>query len=1018
MKIAFLSVLFNKYLFLSMKSKKDKDTFVRYLNLDYSKLAPMTLSKPVLYPFLFRVQWLKVTLFALGLTAFQQVSGQGWEIYFGGNADDFAEAVITTANGGYLVVGYSESFGDDNDMDVYVLRTDIDGQEIWSTPIDEGFVEHGYDVIRASDGGYIIVGDIRRTQLDDVDVYLLKIDENGNLIWSRQYGGDQRDQGFAVTSTPDGGYAVVGRTASFGNGEEDVYLIKTDVNGMEQWSKTFGNTDDDEGKDIITFDGGLAIVGAIRTPTGGGGQPLVKPDVFLLLTDENGNEINNHTYGGDGFDEGWALAKTLDGGLIITGSKNDSPDLWLIKTDQNGEMVWSKTLGGDLGDLGKDVIQLKDSSYVAVGITELTPSNAEVFLVKVDANGNELWTNALGRNTHFDDGVSIQQTPEGGFILTGINSLSTVFFNDISLIKTDSSGNVFTSYLQGKVFFDEDAECDFDEGETALQDWLIMASGEQTFFGTTDVNGNYCFRVDTGSYDVTLLPKNTYWNICEGTISDVQIHEFYDTTFVNFPVKDSIACPLLEVDVSTPFLLPCSTRDFTLSYCNNGPASADSAYVEVMLDADLIFNSATLPVASQQGNSYVFDLGILEVGECGNFQVNATLSCDAVPGQAIFVSAHIFPDTICAPPDPNWDGASIDVSGQCVGDSVKFFIQNVGVGDMQEALEYIVIEDQIIGRTGNYKLISGGNIEITTPATGETYRIVAMQSPGHPGDSYPTVAVEGCVENGGNQFSTGQVAQFQENENDPFISIEVQEVLSSDDALDLRGYPKGYLRNDTNYIAANTDIEYQIRFRNTGTDTIENVWIRDTLSSFLDATSVRPGASSHPYDFQIYDNGILKFTFNNIHLPPGSSAETASDGFVKFKVSQKPDNPVGSRIDNSTAIFLGYNEPFETETFTHYVGGELLEFVILTNDSEVFVPDVKITAYPNPFVDAVQIEIKGARVKKGLFSLFDLSGRLLRQEHFSGNFLRVFRNDLAKGMYVYKLEAEGQLLNTGKIIVQ
>jgi len=1007
-------ILLNKFDFLSLISRIDMLTFVMYLvrNLFFDKLLPMNANHTSRFfrkGLAFGLAGVLMCIFVLKSEA------QGWEIYFGGNKSDFGEAILQTRDHGFLVAGYSESFGNDNDMDVYVIRTDVDGDEVWSKIYDEGFIERVYDLIPAHDGGYILVGDIRPDQVSDFDVYLLKINDRGDLIWSRNYGGPARDQGFSVAQTTDGGYIIAGRTSSFGNGEDDVYLIKTDVNGNEIWSRTYGDTADDGAFDVIPFNGGYAVVGAsdILSPF-----PPLLPDLYLILTDENGEKINTFLFGGDESDVGRAITETADGGLIITGSTGNNSDVYLLKTDAAGNLQWSKKFGGPLIDIGNDIIQLNDGTYVLTGVTELTVADPDLYLLKVDNDGNEIWSTAIGRNTHWDEGRSIVATKDGGFAIAGINSFTGgAQINGVSIFKTNASGEVYTNYIQGKVAFDLDADCVVDAGETPLQDWLVVAHGAKSFFGTTDINGEYSIRVDTGTYDLILLPKNPYWNICEDTISNLVFDTSYDTTFIDFAVKDSIQCPFLEVDISTPFLLPCSTDDYTVTYCNQGTTDADSAYVYVVLDEDLIFNSSTLPPVQVINDSlYVFDLDTLKVGECGAFYINVTLDCNATVGAAEYATAHIFPDSICTMPGANWDMSSIEVDGLCEGDSVRFRVQNVGPGNMNNAQELVIIEDIVIEKQASFQLQSGEKQEYTFPASGATYRIVAEQSPGHPGASFPTVAVEAC-DNGTGSVSLGQVTQFQEDENDPFKSIEVQESISSTDAvLELRGYPKGYNLNDSAFIAANTDIEYHLLFRNTGTDTITRIVIRDTLSSPLDLATVRPGASSHPYDFKIYDNGILKFTFENIELPPDSGAGD-SFGFVKFKVSQKPDNPIGTRIDNSAAIFLGFDAPHQTVTKTHFVGGQKLnQFILITGLKTPEIPNIQLKAYPNPFFETTKIEITGHPFNRATLYLFDTMGKQVRAESFAGNTLQLDRNDLPEGIYFYTLEADGQRLASGKII--
>ncbi|RMD76329.1 MAG: hypothetical protein D6818_00400, partial [Bacteroidetes bacterium] len=164
----------------------------------------------------------------------------GWELYYGGTAEDYGEAVVQTRDHGFLIAGYSESFGDDNDLDVYLIRTDVDGEVVWMKVVDEGWVEHAFDIVAAPDGGYVVVGDIVPDAATPSDMYMLKVDERGEVLWSRQFGGAGTDQAFAVTVAPDGGYLLAGRSNSFGTGQDDIYIVKTDAEGNFQWDQVFG----------------------------------------------------------------------------------------------------------------------------------------------------------------------------------------------------------------------------------------------------------------------------------------------------------------------------------------------------------------------------------------------------------------------------------------------------------------------------------------------------------------------------------------------------------------------------------------------------------------------------------------------------------------------------------------------------------------------------------------------------------------------------------------------------------
>ena len=303
-------------------------------------------------------------------------------------------------------------------------------------------------------------------------------------------------------------------------------------------------------------------------------------------------------------------------------------------------------------------------------------------------------------------------------------------------------------------------------------------------------------------------------------------------------------------------------------------------------------------------------------------------------------------------------------------------------------------------------------IALAFEASGSTYRVIADQAEGHPGNSKPTLAVEGCSTSG--TYSVGFLTQFEEDDQDPFRSKNCQENLdpNSLSANFKRGYPKGV--GEDHLIVPETDLKYQINFQNTESDTAIRVVIRDTLSPFLDPTTVIPGASSHDYELEIYGEGILKFTFYDIQLVDSSTDEAASRGFVTYRVSQKPDNPPGTRIENCAAIYLDFDAPGNTGKTFHTVES------ILVNTENIFISGVEeIKVFPNPYAEAATVEIiTDLNLKDIRFEMYDISGRLVQNQVVNAKKFNIYRNNLAPGLYFYKLQAQGQLVSSGKVVIR
>ena len=218
-----------------------------------------------------------------------------------------------------------------------------------------------------------------------------------DTLWTRTFGGDSGDIGSSVQQTLDGGYIAVGGTSSFGNGKTDAYLIKMDMNGDFLWSKTYGGLAADWGSAVQqTLDGGYIIAGG--TSSFGGGLN----DILLIKTDSSGDTIWTKTYGGNGFDFSRSVDATSDGGYIIAGGTTSfgagSYDVYLVKTDSLGNLLWSKTFGGVDEDIAFSVQQTFDNGYIIGGYTDYGSANSSAYLVKTDSFGDTMWTKKYGRS--------------------------------------------------------------------------------------------------------------------------------------------------------------------------------------------------------------------------------------------------------------------------------------------------------------------------------------------------------------------------------------------------------------------------------------------------------------------------------------------------------------------------------------------------------------------------------------------------------------------------------------------
>jgi hypothetical protein len=300
--------------------------------------------------------------------------------------------------------------------------------------------DEAYSLVQTNDRGYAIAGYTDSFGIGETDAWLIKTNANGNMIWNHTYGARANDRATAVIQTSDGGYAVAGYTDSYGAGSYDFWLIKTDVNGTMLWNQTYGGPGDDEAYSLVqTNDGGYAIAG--YTTSYGSGTD----DFWLVKTDSSGNLTWNQTYGGTGDDEASSVIQTSDGGYALAGYTNSSGaggyDFWLIKTDANGATLWSHTYGDTGDEFASAVVQTSDGGYALTGpIDSYGAGEFDFWLVKTDALGNRQWDKTYG-GSRDDESYALILTSDGGYALAGLTNSYGAGEYDGWLVKTNSSGN-------------------------------------------------------------------------------------------------------------------------------------------------------------------------------------------------------------------------------------------------------------------------------------------------------------------------------------------------------------------------------------------------------------------------------------------------------------------------------------------------------------------------------------------------------------------------------------------------
>ncbi len=480
--------------------------------------------------------------------------------------------------------------------------------------------------------------------------------------------------------------------------------------------------------------------------------------------------------------------------------------------------------------------------------------------------------------------------------------------------------NGTASMVRGNVLLDANSDCLPDNYSNLIGTWTVKLEdvAGNIFETTTNDQGSYAMAVPPGTYSIAVIVAGNTLNICNiPTTQDVVLGQCLTADIIGQLPN----CPSPSVEVSVDRFRPCVTSNIRVNYCNYGADPAYDATLQLLLDPALNFNAASLPIIGQSGDTLSLSLGNLAPLECGTTLVTATLDCNnSIVGQTHCVEATVLPAAPCASGNASWDGSNIELSSRCEQGQVIFTLRNTGTGSMSTPRSYIIIEDNVLLRPDEiltYQLAANGDTSIVLPADGSTFRLETYQAMGHPSGTLTAAWEEGCGANPPGNFSRGFVTQRPYGDEEPFIAIFCDESVGSYDPNLKKAFPKGV--GDRHFILGSTELNYQILFQNTGTDTAYLVVLRDTLSPTLDPTTLRPGASSHPFTYSLENGNIAVFRFENINLVDSTTNAPMSNGFVQFSIQQADGNQPGTRIENSVAIYFDFNEPVITPTVFHEI---------------------------------------------------------------------------------------------------
>jgi hypothetical protein len=448
-----------------------------------------------------------------------QAPDTNWARTYGGDGWDNGSSVAEIRKGGYILTGATtpQPF---EQWDLLVIRTDIYGDEMWARSYGGEGYDVGTSIIQNYDEDFVIAGVTSSYGQGYRNIYLIKIDENGDTIWTRTYSPGYNNWVFDLKQTLDSGYVMAGHTVSGDGYGAQALILKINPQGELLWSKTYGRTNEDKANSVCEVPGeGFVLTGYTIFP----GQFC---DLWLLKTDYSGDTLWTRTYGGDYSDIGEYVDRTFDGGFIMTGrtwsTGHGSYDVYLVKTDSDGSLEWYRVFGGNGEDGGSVVRQTTDGEYFIGGYTSsFGEGSVDFYFLKTDAYGSLQWSKTVGGPSS-DWGQRGLQTSDGGYILVGDRWSFEQDDDYVYLVKLRSDAetgieNGSASAIPGKLSLEQNRPNPFnpvttfrfslaEESRIRLTVYDILGHRIETLFEGTVETGRH-----TITWDASAFPSGVYF---------------------------------------------------------------------------------------------------------------------------------------------------------------------------------------------------------------------------------------------------------------------------------------------------------------------------------------------------------------------------------------------------------------------------------------------------------------------------------------------------------------------------
>lgn len=385
---------------------------------------------------------------------------------WGGTADDYIADVIATKDGGLFLSGITSSnksgdvISNHGDYDAWLVKLNSNHDTVWTRVMGGTWYDAAVDAIATADGGYIVAGYTQSNSNGDVganngqtDWWIIKLNSNGTTAWTKTLGGAYDDFAQSIAATADGGFVVAGESLSVST-NKDVLVVKFNSNGNVEWQKSYGGSSEDAGYAVsVSSTGAIFVAGTTRSSNSGDvGTGYGIEDYLILKLKANGDKEWAKVFGGSNYDRANAIASTPDGGAIINGNtySNQSgtvgtmhgkSDMWVIKVNANGEIEWNRLMGGTDFEDGTAVAVAPGGGYLIAGTSSsmdgdvgVTQGNDDLWLLKLNTSGKTLWSKTYG-GADSEYGASLLINTDGSFYVGGYITTSIKGIDEGLLLK-------------------------------------------------------------------------------------------------------------------------------------------------------------------------------------------------------------------------------------------------------------------------------------------------------------------------------------------------------------------------------------------------------------------------------------------------------------------------------------------------------------------------------------------------------------------------------------------------------